>query len=62
MLTDCRQTKQVLRLRFGKRNQERFITVLDDATQTNGWEFLTELLDAYHPETTDAFLTVITII
>ena len=42
--------------------QKRFITVLDDATQTNGWEFLTELLDAYHPETTDEFPHVTTIL
>jgi len=42
--------------------QKRFITVLDDATQTNGWEFLVDLLDAYHPETSDEFPHVTTIL
>lgn len=33
--------------------REKLITVLDDATRTEGWELLEEFLDAYHPETTD---------
>jgi hypothetical protein len=35
--------------------QEQLITVLDDAAQTEGWTFLAEFLDAYHPETADEF-------
>jgi len=31
------------------------ITALDDATQTEGFPFLAEFLDAYHPETADDF-------
>jgi len=42
--------------------QERLITGLDDATQTNGWEFLVDLLDGYHPETSDEFPHVTTIL
>ena len=42
--------------------QERFITLLDDTTQTNGWEFLAEFLDAYHPGTTEEFPHVTTIL
>ena len=42
--------------------QKRFITVLDDATQTDGWDFLIDFLNAYHPETTDEFPHVTTIL
>ena len=42
--------------------REQLITVLDDATQTEGWEFLEEFLDAYHPETADEFPHVTTIL
>lgn len=40
--------------------QEQLITVLDDVTQTEGWELLEEFLDAYHPETADGFPHVTT--
>ena len=42
--------------------QEQVITVLDDATQTEGWDFLAEFLDAYHPETADEFPHVTTVL
>jgi hypothetical protein len=42
--------------------RERVITVLDDATQSQGWEFLADFLDAYHPETADEFPHVTTIL
>lgn len=42
--------------------REQLITVLDEATQTEGWEFLAEFLDAYHPETADEFPHVTTIL
>ena len=42
--------------------RERLITVLDDATQSEGWEFLADFLDAYHPETADEFPHVTTIL
>jgi len=42
--------------------REQLITVLDDATQTEGWEFLEEFLDAYHPEIADEFPHVTTIL
>jgi len=42
--------------------QEQLITVLDKATQTEGWELLEEFLDAYHPETADDFPHVTTIL
>lgn len=42
--------------------REQLITVLDDATQTEGWEFLAEFLDAYHPKTADDFPHVTTIL
>ena len=42
--------------------RERLITVLDDAIQTEGWEILEEFLNAYHPETTDGFPHVTTIL
>lgn len=38
------------------------ITALDDATQTEGFAFLAEFLDAYHPETADDFPHVTTIL
>jgi hypothetical protein len=38
------------------------ITALDDATQTDGFAFLAEFLDAYHPETADDFPHVTTIL
>lgn len=41
---------------------KQLITVLDDATQTEGWEFLAEFLDAYHPDTADEFPHVTTIL
>ena len=42
--------------------RERLITTLDDATQNEGWEFLADFLDAYHPETADEFPHVTTIL
>ncbi|WP_367175747.1 hypothetical protein [Haloarcula rubripromontorii] len=42
--------------------REQLITVLDEAIQTEGWPFLEEFLDAYHPETTDGFPHVTTIL
>ena len=42
--------------------KEQLITVLDDATQSEGWEFLADFLDAYHPETADEFPHVTTIL
>jgi len=42
--------------------REQLITVLDDMTQTDGWEFLEEFLDAYHPETADEFPHVTTVL
>ena len=38
------------------------VTALDEATQTNGWEFIVEFIDAYHPTTADDFPHVTTII
>jgi hypothetical protein len=42
--------------------EKDLITVLDDATQTEGWELLEEFLDAYHPDTADEFPHVTTIL
>jgi len=42
--------------------RERLIAVLDDVTQTEGWDLLAEFLDAYHPETTDEFPHVTTVL
>ena len=42
--------------------REQLISVLDDATQTEGWDLLAEFLDAYHPETADEFPHVTTIL
>jgi hypothetical protein len=42
--------------------REQLITVLDDATQTEGWGFLEDFLDAYHPDTADEFPHVTTIL
>ena len=42
--------------------RERLITTLDDVTQSEGWEFLADFLDAYHPETADEFPHVTTIL
>ena len=42
--------------------QEQLITVLDDATQTEGWGLLEGFLDAYHPDTTDDFPHVTTVL
>jgi hypothetical protein len=42
--------------------REQLITVLDGATQTEGWELLEEFLDAYHPDTADEFPHVTTIL
>jgi len=42
--------------------QERLITVLDDATQTEGWGLLEGFLDAYHPDTTEDFPHVTTVL
>jgi hypothetical protein len=35
---------------------------LDDATQREGWEFLEEFIEAYHPDTADGFPHVTTIL
>ncbi len=42
--------------------QEPLITTLDEATQANGWKFLAEFIDAYHPTTAEDFPHVTTII
>ena len=42
--------------------KEQLITTLDDATQSEGWEFLADFLDAYNPETADEFPHVTTIL
>jgi len=42
--------------------REQLITVLDDMTQTDGWELLEEFLNAYHPETADEFPHVTTVL
>ena len=47
---------------ISKAYRERLITVLDDATQTEGWDLLSEFLDAYHPETADEFPHVTTVL
>ena len=38
------------------------IEALDDATQTSGWEFLAECIDSYHPERSEEFPHVTTIL
>jgi len=48
--------------RISRTYQEPLITALDEATQTEGWEFLTDFLEAYHPETTADFPHVTTIL
>lgn len=47
---------------ISRRYREPLITALDDRTQTEGWEFLAEFIDAYHPATADAFPHVTTIL
>ena len=42
--------------------RERLITTLDATTQTEGWKFLADFLDAYYPETADEFPHVTTIL
>ena len=42
--------------------QAQLITVLDDATQTEGWGLLKGFLDAYHPNTTEDFPHVTTVL
>jgi hypothetical protein len=42
--------------------REQLISVLDETTQSEGWAFLADFLDAYHPETTDEFPHVTTIL
>ena len=42
--------------------RERLINTLDDTTLTEGWEFLADFLDAYHPDTSDEFPHVTTIL
>lgn len=42
--------------------REPLITALDDATQANGWSFLDEFIDAYHPATADDFPHVTTVL
>jgi len=42
--------------------RDQLITVLDDVTQAEGWSFLAEFLDAYHPDTADDFPHVTTIL
>ena len=42
--------------------RERLITVLDDAVLAEDWELLEEFLDAYHPETSDEFPHVTTVL
>jgi len=48
--------------RISRAYRKQLITVLDDAIQTEGWEILEEFLNAYHPETTDGFPHVTTIL
>jgi hypothetical protein len=47
---------------ISRRYREPLITALDDATQTEGWGFLADFIDAYHPATADAFPHVTTIL
>ena len=47
-------------IRNGYRRQ--LISVLDEATQAEGWTILEELLDAYHPNTAEGFPHVTTIL
>ncbi len=42
--------------------REQLVTVLDDTVQTEGWEVLEEFIEAYHPETSDEFPHVTTIL
>ncbi len=42
--------------------QQQLITTLDDATETEGWGLLEGFLDAYHPNTTEDFPHVTTIL
>jgi predicted nucleic acid-binding Zn-ribbon protein len=42
--------------------REELITALDDATQAEGFAFLAEFLDAYHPETADDLPHVTTVL
>lgn len=42
--------------------RERLIAVLDDAVLAEGWELLEEFLDAYHPDTSDEFPHVTTVL
>jgi hypothetical protein len=47
---------------ISKAYRVELITALDDATQTEGFAFLAEFLDAYHPETADGFPHVTTVL
>jgi hypothetical protein len=42
--------------------RERLIAVLDDAVLAEDWELLEEFLDAYHPDTSDEFPHVTTVL
>ena len=42
--------------------REQLITTLDTATQSGGWAFLNDILNAYHPETGDELPHVTTIL
>lgn len=42
--------------------REPLISVLDEATQAEGWPFLEEFIEAYHPDTADGFPHVTTIL
>jgi len=42
--------------------QKRLINSLDEATQANGWAFLEDFVEAYHPDTSDEFPHVTTIL
>lgn len=47
---------------LSRKYREPLITALDDATQSEGWGFLAEFIDAYHPATADGFPHVTTIL
>ncbi len=48
--------------RISRTYQERLISALDEATRTEGWEFLGEFIDAYHPDTAEEFPYVTTVL
>jgi len=47
---------------FSREYRKPLITAIDDATQAQGWSFLEEFIEAYHPDTVDDFPHVTTIL